>query len=142
MAGSEEGKLALLTSLLTHGAAVVQDSPVELYKYSKLLKSLGSLRITNWGEWFAVVAKPAHTTHDTSQADAAYSNLSIPLHVDGPYNENPLLFQVLQCLKQSLNPKPLPLNLCLNPTYNENPLLFQVLQCLKQSLNPNLNPKS
>jgi len=28
-------------------------------------------------------------------------SLAIPLHTDGPYNVNPLLFQVLQCIKQS-----------------------------------------
>jgi len=91
-----------LESLQEWGVAVVSNTPGDLEMYKKFLKTFGFIRETNWGEWFEVVAKPkAQSEDDSSVSDLAYSSEAIPLHTDGPYNVNPLRYQLLQCLKQS-----------------------------------------
>eukprot|EP00756_Hemistasia_phaeocysticola_P001493 Hpha_TRINITY_DN11054_c0_g1::TRINITY_DN11054_c0_g1_i1::g.92987::m.92987 len=95
---------AFLTALFRYGAVIVKNVPRGLANYEAFLTSFGTVRATNWGKWFEVVAKPAEKTADgstASMADAAYSSLGIPLHTDGPYNMSPLQYQVLQCIKQS-----------------------------------------
>ena len=80
----------------------MENTPYDLDDYEAFLGTFGLVRPTNWGKWFEVFSnKERKREGAASSEDAAYSSDELPLHTDGPYNENPLHFQLLQCLKQS-----------------------------------------
>lgn len=99
----EQRLFKFLCDLHTWGTAVVANTPYELHDYEAFINRFGIVRATNWGKWFEVFSNKSAKREDTtaSTEDAAYSSDELPLHTDGPYNENPLHFQLLQCLKQS-----------------------------------------
>jgi len=103
--GQEEDVYQFLESLFTWGVAIVKDTPRDIRDYEDFLRTFGSIRETNWGKWFEVVAHVEPESDAVkggkSMADAAYTNLGIPLHTDGPYNLRALEFQLLHVLKQS-----------------------------------------
>jgi len=92
-----QGQLRFLRQLLADGVAVVRGVPAEGDAGLALLGQIGTIRDTHWGKFFHVVAKPAAGV----LADAAYSDIYVPLHTDGPYFEAPLQHQVLHCFVQS-----------------------------------------
>ena len=94
-------RYGMLGDLLRYGSVVLKGCPADIGLYEEFLGSIGVLRNTNWGTYFKVVAQPDRSSDGSSDTDVAYSALAIPLHTDGPYNENPLAFQLLHAVKQS-----------------------------------------
>jgi len=103
---NSQGKMAdFLNDLFRYGTALVKGTPTDRDVYERFLLKFGLLRDTNWGKWFQVMATSnkadSESDDGVSVADAAFTNLGIPFHTDGPYNRNPLQHQLLQCIKQS-----------------------------------------
>ena len=92
----------LLHALLETGVVLLRGVPCESGEILRVARELvGNTRETHWGALFNVESKPAPPNgNDAVQGDGedafdlAYTGHSIPFHVDNPYREPPLDFQV------------------------------------------------
>jgi gamma-butyrobetaine dioxygenase len=74
-----------------YGLSIVAGLPDNDDVGSKLAERIGYLRITNFGDGFAVKSMPKPT-------NLAFTALALPLHTDLPYQECPPGYQFLHCI--------------------------------------------
>ena len=81
----------LLKSFYEYGFVIIKNLPKENNFIVKFANSIGSIRPTNFGEYFNVksVSKPN---------DLAYTSLALPPHTDNPYRKPVPCIQLLHCI--------------------------------------------
>jgi len=81
----------LLKSFYKYGFVIIKKLPTENNFIVKFANSIGSIRPTNFGEYFNVksVSKPN---------DLAYTSLALPPHTDNPYRKPVPCIQLLHCI--------------------------------------------
>ena len=86
----------LLVSFYKYGFVVIKDIPTEDNFIVKFANSIGSVRRTNFGEYFDVKSKP-------NPNDLAYTSLALAPHTDNPYRNPVPCIQLLHCIVSHLN---------------------------------------
>jgi gamma-butyrobetaine dioxygenase len=81
----------LLVSFYEYGFVVIKDIPIEDNFIVKFANSIGSVRRTNFGEYFDVKSKP-------NPNDLAYTSLALAPHTDNPYRNPVPCIQLLHCI--------------------------------------------
>ena len=81
----------LLVSFYEYGFVVIKDIPTEDNFIVKFANSIGSVRRTNFGEYFDVKSKP-------NPNDLAYTSLALAPHTDNPYRNPVPCIQLLHCI--------------------------------------------
>jgi gamma-butyrobetaine dioxygenase len=81
----------LLVSFYKYGFVVIKDIPTEDNFIVKFANSIGSVRRTNFGEYFDVKSKP-------NPNDLAYTSLALAPHTDNPYRNPVPCIQLLHCI--------------------------------------------
>ena len=81
----------LLVSFYKYGFVVIKDIPTEDNYIVKFANSIGSVRRTNFGEYFDVKSKP-------NPNDLAYTSLALAPHTDNPYRNPVPCIQLLHCI--------------------------------------------
>ncbi|ETN47036.1 trimethyllysine dioxygenase [Cyphellophora europaea CBS 101466] len=99
---SQSGRASLFSQIQTHGLAFISNTPPSPEATIELLNALGPIRHTHYGGFwdFTSVANPI---------DTAYTNLSLPLHTDTTYFNDPCglqLFHLLSHGPSSTTPQP------------------------------------
>ena len=91
---SEEGLGAWLTALLSHGVAVVSDTPRRDREVLRVAERIAYARRSNFGEYFEVRA-------DRNPINNAYTALKLQNHTDLCNWERPPGYQFLHCLENA-----------------------------------------
>ena len=86
----------LLVSFYKYGFVVIKDIPTEDNFIVKFANSIGSVRRTNFGEYFDVKSKP-------DPNDLAYTSLGLTPHTDNPYRNPVPCIQILHCIENEVN---------------------------------------
>ena len=81
----------LLVSFYKYGFAIIKNVPTENNFIVKFANSIGSVRRTNFGEYFNVKSKP-------NPNDLAYTSLPLAPHTDNPYRNPVPCIQILHCI--------------------------------------------
>jgi len=81
----------LLVSFYKYGFVVIKNIPTEDNFIVKFANSIGSVRRTNFGEYFDVKSKP-------NPNDLAYTSLALAPHTDNPYRNPVPCIQLLHCI--------------------------------------------
>ena len=81
----------LLMSFYKYGFVVIKDIPTEDNFIVQFANSIGSVRRTNFGEYFDVKSKP-------NPNDLAYTSLALAPHTDNPYRNPVPCIQLLHCI--------------------------------------------
>ena len=81
----------LLVSFYKYGFVVIKDIPTEDNFIVQFANSIGSVRRTNFGEYFDVKSKP-------NPNDLAYTSLALAPHTDNPYRNPVPCIQLLHCI--------------------------------------------
>jgi gamma-butyrobetaine dioxygenase len=81
----------LLVSFYKYGFVVIKNIPTENNFIVKFANSIGSVRRTNFGEYFDVKSKP-------NPNDLAYTSLALAPHTDNPYRNPVPCIQLLHCI--------------------------------------------
>jgi len=76
------------------GLSIVEGVPTTPGAVLAFARTLGHVRVTNYGELFDVRNKPAAT-------NLAYTTRQLPLHTDNPYRDPVPTVQVLHCIKSA-----------------------------------------
>jgi len=88
--------LNLLINFYKYGFVVIQDVPTNNNFLVKFGNMIGSVKRTNFGEYFNVKSKP-------NPNDLAYTALSLSPHTDNPYrNPFPPCIQILHCIENEV----------------------------------------
>ena len=88
--------LNLLINFYKYGFVVIQDVPTNNNFLVKFGNMIGSVKRTNFGEYFNVKSKP-------NPNDLAYTALSLSPHTDNPYrNPFPPCIQILHCIENDV----------------------------------------
>lgn len=91
--------LAWLDQLIRHGLGRLRNTPATEAFLPELIRRIGPIRATNFGELFTVRARLA----DEGDADStAYTGLRLGQHTDLPTRETPPGFQFLHCLENTV----------------------------------------
>ena len=85
----------LLVSLYKYGFVIVKNIPTENNFIVKFANSIGSVRRTNFGEYFDVKSKP-------DPNDLAYTSLGLSPHTDNPYRNPVPCIQLLHCIESQV----------------------------------------
>ena len=85
----------LLVSFYKYGFVIIKNIPVENNFIVKFANSLGSVRRTNFGEYFDVKSKP-------DPNDLAYTSLGLSPHTDNPYRNPVPCIQLLHCIESQV----------------------------------------
>jgi gamma-butyrobetaine dioxygenase len=81
----------LLVSFYKYGFVIIKNIPTENNFIVKFANSTGSVRRTNFGEYFDVQSKP-------DPNDLAYTSLGLSPHTDNPYRNPVPCIQLLHCI--------------------------------------------
>ena len=81
----------LLTSFYKYGFVIIKNVPTDNNFIVKFANSIGSVRRTNFGEYFDVISKP-------DPNDLAYTSLELSPHTDNPYRNPVPCIQILHCI--------------------------------------------
>ena len=86
----------LLVSFYKYGFVVIKNIPTEDNFIVKFANSIGSVRRTNFGEYFDVKSKP-------NPNDLAYTSLPLAPHTDNPYRNPVPCIQMLHCIENEVS---------------------------------------
>ena len=81
----------LLVSFYQFGFVVIKNIPTTKNYIVEFANSIGSVRRTNFGEYFDVKSKP-------NPNDLAYTSLALAPHTDNPYRNPVPCIQLLHCI--------------------------------------------
>ena len=81
----------LLVSFYKYGFVIIKNIPTNNNFIVKFANSIGSVRRTNFGEYFDVKSKP-------DPNDLAYTSLGLSPHTDNPYRNPVPCIQLLHCI--------------------------------------------
>ena len=81
----------LLVSFYEYGFVIIKNVPTENNFIVNFANSIGSIRRTNFGEFFDVKSKP-------NPNDLAYTSLALAPHTDNPYRNPVPCIQLLHCI--------------------------------------------
>ena len=85
----------LLVTFYNYGFVIIKDVPTENNFILKFANSIGSVRRTNFGEYFDVKSKP-------DPNDLAYTSLALAPHTDNPYRNPVPCIQLLHCIENEV----------------------------------------
>tara|TARA_Y100001936_G_C16023111_1_gene640739 strand:+ start:59 stop:1159 length:1101 start_codon:yes stop_codon:yes gene_type:complete len=85
-----------LISFYEYGFVIFKEVPTENNFIVKFANSIGSIRRTNFGEFFNVKSKP-------NPNDLAYTSLPLAPHTDNPYRNPVPCIQMLHCIKNEVS---------------------------------------
>ena len=85
----------LLISFYNYGFVIIKDIPTHDNFIVKFANSIGSVRRTNFGEYFNVRSKP-------DPNDLAYTSLALAPHTDNPYRKPVPCIQLLHCIESEV----------------------------------------
>ena len=85
----------LLISFYKYGFVIIKDIPTHDNFIVKFANSIGSVRRTNFGEYFNVRSKP-------DPNDLAYTSLALAPHTDNPYRKPVPCIQLLHCIENEV----------------------------------------
>ena len=85
----------LLISFYKYGFVIIKDIPTHDNFVVKFANSIGSVRRTNFGEYFNVRSKP-------DPNDLAYTSLALAPHTDNPYRKPVPCIQLLHCIESKV----------------------------------------
>tara|TARA_Y100001970_G_C14237645_1_gene862849 strand:- start:1631 stop:2737 length:1107 start_codon:yes stop_codon:yes gene_type:complete len=86
----------LLTSFYNYGFVIIKNVPTKDNYLIKFANSIGSVRRTNFGEYFNVISKP-------NPNDLAYTPLPLAPHTDNPYRNPVPCIQILHCIENEVS---------------------------------------
>jgi Probable taurine catabolism dioxygenase len=86
----------LLVSFYKYGFVVIKNIPVSKNYIVEFANSIGSVRRTNFGEYFDVKSKP-------DPNDLAYTSLALAPHTDNPYRNPVPCIQLLHCIESKVS---------------------------------------
>ncbi len=86
----------LLISFYKYGFIIIKDVPTNDNFIVKFANSIGSVRRTNFGEYFNVKSKP-------NPNDLAYTSLHLAPHTDNPYRNPVPCIQLLHCIENEVS---------------------------------------
>ncbi|MDC0216015.1 TauD/TfdA family dioxygenase [Candidatus Pelagibacter sp.] len=86
----------LLVSFYEYGFVIVKNVPTEDNFIINFANSIGSVRRTNFGEFFNVNSKPKPN-------DLAYTSLHLSPHTDNPYRNPVPCIQILHCIENEVS---------------------------------------
>ena len=86
----------LLINFYKYGFVIIKDVPTNDNFIVKFANSIGSIRRTNFGEFFNVKSKP-------NPNDLAYTSLALAPHTDNPYRNPVPCIQMLHCIENEVN---------------------------------------
>ena len=86
----------LLISFYKYGFVVIKNIPNKNNFITKFANSIGSVRRTNFGEYFNVKSKP-------DPNDLAYTSLGLSPHTDNPYRKPVPCIQLLHCIESEVS---------------------------------------
>ena len=84
-----------LISFYKYGFIIFKNVPTENNFLVKFANSIGSIRRTNFGEFFNVKSKP-------NPNDLAYTSLPLAPHTDNPYRNPVPCIQILHCIENAV----------------------------------------
>lgn len=96
---TDTGLPTLLSQLLSHGLALIPDTPDSPTTTESLLSHLGPTRNTHYGAFWDF-------TSTANPIDTAYTNLSLPLHTDTTYFTDPAGLQLFHLLSHTPSSNP------------------------------------
>ena len=85
----------LLVSFYKYGFIIIKNIPTDNNFIVKFANSIGSVRRTNFGEFFNVQSKP-------DPNDLAYTSLGLSPHTDNPYRNPVPCIQLLHCIESEV----------------------------------------
>ena len=85
----------LLISFYKYGFVIIKNIPTNDNFIVKFANSIGSVRRTNFGEYFDVKSKP-------DPNDLAYTSLGLAPHTDNPYRNPVPCIQLLHCIESEV----------------------------------------
>ena len=86
----------LLVSFYKYGFVIVKNIPTSKNQVVEFANSIGSVRRTNFGEYFDVKSKP-------DPNDLAYTSLALAPHTDNPYRNPVPCIQLLHCIESNVS---------------------------------------
>jgi gamma-butyrobetaine dioxygenase len=86
----------LLVSFYKYGFVIIKNIPTDDNFIVKFANSIGSVRRTNFGEYFDVKSKP-------NPNDLAYTSLGLAPHTDNPYRNPVPCIQLLHCIESEVS---------------------------------------
>ena len=86
----------LLMSFYQYGFVIIKNIPTHDNFIVKFANSIGSVRRTNFGEYFDVKSKP-------DPNDLAYTSLGLSPHTDNPYRNPVPCIQLLHCIESEVS---------------------------------------
>ena len=86
----------LLISFYKYGFVIVKNIPTSKNYIVEFANSIGSVRRTNFGEYFDVKSKP-------DPNDLAYTSLALAPHTDNPYRNPVPCIQLLHCIESKVS---------------------------------------
>jgi len=86
----------LLVSFYKYGFVIIKNIPTKDNFIVKFANSIGSVRRTNFGEYFDVKSK-------SDPNDLAYTSLGLSPHTDNPYRNPVPCIQLLHCIKNEVS---------------------------------------
>ena len=86
----------LLVSFYQYGFVIIKNVPTENNYIVNFANSIGSVRRTNFGEYFNVKSKK-------NPNDLAYTTMQLSPHTDNPYRNPVPCIQILHCIKNQVN---------------------------------------
>ena len=92
----EEVMYKALTSFYKYGFVIFKKVPIEKNFIVNFANSIGSIRRTNFGEFFNVKSKP-------NPNDLAYTSLALAPHTDNPYRNPVPCIQMLHCIENEVS---------------------------------------
>ena len=85
-----------LTNFYKYGFVIFKDVPTKNNFITNFANSIGSVRRTNFGEFFNVKSKP-------NPNDLAYTSLALAPHTDNPYRNPVPCIQMLHCIENNVS---------------------------------------
>ena len=92
----EEIMYRALTNFYQYGFVIFKNVPTKNNFIVNFANSIGSIRRTNFGEFFDVKSKP-------NPNDLAYTSLPLAPHTDNPYRNPVPCIQMLHCIENEVN---------------------------------------
>jgi len=86
----------LLKSFYEYGFVIIKNVPTKNNYIVDFANSIGSVRPTNFGEFFNVKSVP-------NPNDLAYTSLALPPHTDNPYRKPIPCIQLLHCIENEVS---------------------------------------
>ena len=86
----------LLVSFYQYGFVIIRNIPTDNNFIVEFANSIGSVRRTNFGEYFDVKSKPKPN-------DLAYTSLGLSPHTDNPYRNPVPCIQLLHCIESEVS---------------------------------------